>query len=95
MIKRGGETIITKGDTEIFAGDDIILSVPPYEPSGQDQLEEHNISKTSPWRDRAIGELDIPEDMLIALIVRNDETVIPDGQTVLRENDTVVMYRQA
>jgi len=33
--------------------------------------------------------------MLIALIVRNDETVIPDGQTVLRENDTVVMYRQA
>ena len=33
--------------------------------------------------------------MLIAMIVRDDETVIPDGKTVLRENDTVVMYRQA
>lgn len=95
MIKRGNETVITKGNTEIFAGDDIILSVPPYEPNGQDQLEEYSISKTNSWCDKAIGELDIPEDMLIAMIVRDDETVIPDGQTVLRENDTVVMYRQA
>ena len=87
--------MITKGDTEIFGGDDIILSVPPYEPNGQDQLEERSISKTGPWCDKAIGELDIPEDMLIAMIVRDDETVIPDGKTVLRENDTVVMYRQA
>ena len=40
-----------------------------------------------------LGELDIPEDMLIAMIVRDDETVIPNGQTVLKENDIIVMYR--
>lgn len=94
MIKRGNETVITKGDTEIFAGDDIILTVPPYEPSEQDQLEEHNISKDSQWCNKAIGELDIPKDMLIAMIIRDGGTVIPNGQTVLKENDKVVMYRQ-
>lgn len=93
MIKRGNETVITKGDTEIYAGDDIILTVPPYEPSEQDKLEEHNISKSDPWCDKAIEELDIPKDLLIAMIVRDEETVIPNGQTVLRENDIVVMYR--
>lgn len=93
MIKRGNETVITKGGTEIYAGDDIILTVPPYEPSEQDKLEEHNILKSDPWCDKAIEELDIPEDLLIAMIVRDEETVIPNGQTVLRENDTVVMYR--
>ena len=93
MIKRENETIITKGDTEIFAGDDIILTVPPYEPSEQDKLEEHSITRLDPWCNKAIGELDIPEDMLIAMIVRDDETVIPNGQTVLKENDIIVMYR--
>ncbi len=93
MIKRGNETIITKGETEIFSGDDIILTVPPYEPSEQDKLEEHSITRLDPWCNKAIGELDIPEDMLIAMIVRDDETVIPNGQTVLKENDIIVMYR--
>ena len=58
------------------------------------QLEEHNISKDSQWCNKAIGELDIPKDMLIAMIIRDGGTVIPNGQTVLKENDKVVMYRQ-
>ena len=38
MIKRDKESIITKGDTLIRAGDNIILSVPPYTPSENDLL---------------------------------------------------------
>lgn len=93
MIKRGNETIITKGDTEILAGDDIILSVPPYYPSEKEKLQEYSISKADWWCDKTISELNIPDDMLIAMIVRDDETVIPNGQTILRENDVLVMYR--
>ena len=40
MIKRGEETIVTKGDTLVHAGDNVILSVPPYIPSEDEQLEE-------------------------------------------------------
>jgi len=93
MIKRGNETIITKGDTKILAGDDLILSVPPYYPSEEERLQERSISKSDAWCNKAISELDIPEDMLIAMIVRNNVTVIPNGQTVLLEDDILVMYK--
>jgi cell volume regulation protein A len=94
MIKRGKETIITKGDTLILAGDDIILSVPPYTPSDNEKLEEHKIDTLDEWCNQAICNLNIPDNVLITMILRNDETVIPDGNTVLLANDIVVTMKQ-
>jgi cell volume regulation protein A len=94
MIKRGKDTIITKGDTEIFAGDDIILSVPPYTPSDNEKLEERRVDRLDEWCNRAICDLDIPDNVLITMIIRDDETVIPDGKTILLENDVVVVMYQ-
>lgn len=93
MIKRNGETIIPKGDTEILANDTVILSVPPYVPSEEEKLEEIEIQQTHPWCRKAIGELGLKEDELIALIFRNGETIIPDGKTTVLEGDKVVLYR--
>lgn len=93
MIKRNGESVIARGDTDILAGDDVILSVPPYMPSEQDKLQERFISKSDDWCDKAISELDIPSDTLIAMVVRGEETIIPDGKTVLYDKDIVLMYR--
>lgn len=93
MIKRGKETIITKGDTEIKADDSIILSVPPYTPSDSEKLEERVIGRRHNWCGKSIGELKLSEDELIAMIIRGSETVIPDGKTIIRENDIVVMYK--
>lgn len=90
MIKRDQETIITKGDTQILAGDNIILSVPAYEPTDNDQLLEIQIDKTHPWCGKVIADLNIPEDELLAMIIRDGQNLIPDGKTVIRENDIVV-----
>ncbi len=94
MIKRDGKTIITKGDTKIKPGDTVILSVPPYVPTDEETLEEIVIDKDNKWCGRHIGDLDLSKDELIALILRNDETIIPDGKTIIAENDTVVLYRE-
>lgn len=93
MIKRGNETIIAKGDTDIRAGDDVILSVEPYVPSEEEKLQERHITKKDGWLNKTIGELNIPKDTLIAMIVREGETIIPNGKTVVKENDIVVMYK--
>ncbi len=93
MIKRGDESIITKGETVIKPEDTLILSVPPYVPSEDEQLEEIMIDKKHPWCRKTIGELGLGEDELIALIVRNTETIIPYGRTVILDGDTVVVYR--
>jgi cell volume regulation protein A len=94
MIKRKNETLITKGDTQILAGDDIILSVPPYTPSSNEKLEERHIDTLDEWYNQPICNLNLPDNVLITMIIRDDETIIPDGKTVILENDIVVTMRQ-
>lgn len=93
MIKRNHKTIIPKGDTKILARDSIILSVPSYEPSGKENLEEILIEPGHKWCNKRISELNLPGNILIALIKRGDESLIPDGKTFIRENDLVVTYK--
>ena len=90
MIKRNGESIITKGNTMILAEDDIILSVPPYSPSESEKLEERIIEKDDSWCNKAISELKISKHKLIAMVIRDNQPIIPDGRTVILENDVVV-----
>lgn len=94
MIKRKHETIITKGDTRILAGDNVILSVPAYEPADNEQLIETYIESSHAWCNHSIAELNLAPNELIAMIIRGDETLIPDGKTQILENDTVVTYRE-
>lgn len=93
MIKRGKETIITKGHTKIHAGDNLILSIPPYNTNETENLEERYITKSDEWCDKTIGELHLPKDVLIAMVIRGEESIIPDGKTMLMENDIVVMFQ--
>lgn len=93
MIKRDKDTITTKGDTLILAGDDIIFSVPPYTPAENEELEERIITKKDAWCNKTIGELELGADELIAMVLRGGESIIPDGKTRLCENDVVVLYR--
>lgn len=94
MIKRNHETIITKGNTQILAGDSIILSAPSYTPSGNEKLEENHIDIGHAWCNHTIAELKLNPDELIAMIIRGEESLIPDGKTMILENDVVVTYRE-
>ena len=93
MIRRGEETIIPKGDTVILAGDSVILSVPSYDVQDEINLQEIPIERDHVWRDRMIEELELPDEVLIVLIKRGAENIIPRGKTVIRENDVLVMYQ--
>lgn len=91
MLVRGNQKIVTRGDVEIKAGDDIILSVPPY--NSKEKLKERQIGKNHAWCNKAIEEIKIPKDTIIAMILRDGETIIPDGKTQIVENDIVVLYQ--
>lgn len=94
MIKRNGKTIITKGDTVILAEDNIILSIPAYNPGGHEKLEEIHIDATHHWVNKKIVDLNLPSDELIAMIIRGNENIIPDGKTTIYANDVVVTYHE-
>ena len=93
MIKRHGETLIPGGDTRILAGDTIVLSVPAYESGGQEHLEEQEITPKHRWCNKTIAELMLPHGTLIVLVRRDNENIIPNGQTEILEGDHVVIYR--
>jgi APA family basic amino acid/polyamine antiporter len=47
--------------------------------------------KTAPLINREIRDLDLPEGSLIALIHRNQQIIIPQGSTILLENDRLTI----
>lgn len=93
MIKRAGETVIPKGNTRILADDSVILSVPAYHGKNDIQLEEIVIDRQHEWNGRNISELQLPENVLIAMIKRGEQNIIPSGHTIIMENDIVVVYK--
>lgn len=94
MIKRDKETLIPRGNTRIHANDTLILSVPAYRSKNDGKLKEIQITLTHPWCGQCIADLDLPENLLIALIQRRDENLIPQGSTRIYTGDRVVIYKQ-
>ncbi len=93
MIKRGQETLIPRGNTKIQAKDTLILSVPAYHSKNDGKLKEILIDPAHNWCDCSIADLNLPENLLIALIKRGDENIIPQGSTIIQANDHVVIYK--
>lgn len=93
MIKRGSNTLIPRGNTTILSGDTIILSVPAYRSENDGKLKEILIDPAHNWCRCAIADLNLPDNLLIALIKRGDENIIPQGNTIIQENDRVVIYK--
>ena len=55
------------------------------------QLVELAIPGTSPVVGKSIMELSLPKGALIVLITREDDTIVPDGGTVLEPGDTLLV----
>lgn len=91
MIKRGEKTIVPRGDTVVKPCDNVILSVPPVETDKSLKLREISITDSHRWADRKIRDLSLPESLLIVMVKRRDECLIPTGATEILPGDTVVI----
>ena len=69
----------------------------PYRPpieveaTGDLELVEFTVADGSPIADTAVRELELPRDVLVAVIVRGDDSVPPRGSTVIRAGDRLYM----
>lgn len=76
-----------------MADDNVILSVPAYDAKDEVSLKEIVIGKNHKWRDKTVAELNLPEGRLVALLMRDGESIIPQGQTRIQAKGTVVIYK--
>lgn len=91
LILRGEERIIPNGNTVVLAGDKIVLSALSPEENLGICLTEIPIEKDSKWIGKPLSRIKLGEEKLVLVLKRNEKVVIPNGNTVIRENDVLVI----
>ncbi|MDO5457848.1 MAG: potassium/proton antiporter [Atopococcus tabaci] len=80
----GGNITLQENDRLVFAGKQY------FDPKGTD-LKEFKINSFHSWVDQDIVNLDLPDDYLLILVLReDDQLVVPTGFTQILEGDTVI-----
>ena len=90
LVRRGNESIVTRGDTMLLPGDSLILSMPPYIPTGEEMLEETQVLPGNEWIGKNLRELNLPEDRIVVTVLRQGKAIIPDGGTTIQPGDKLI-----
>ncbi len=62
-----------------------------YQEEKSTMLLEYNVSKSSKWMNKTIMDAEIPDDILIVMIKRNGQVILPKGSTEILEKDILVL----
>ena len=68
-----------------------VKSLDDYSAENDVRFISLNIGENHPWRGMKIKELNLPPDLILAVIQRKGETVIPRGDTVIYLHDRIVL----
>ena len=90
LIIRGKKKIVPRGDTVLMKGDLIVLSALSLHDDYDVMLKETVIDNDHEWVNKKLSEIKMDKGLVI-LIKRNDEILIPKGDTVIEANDVLVM----
>lgn len=92
FIKRNGEKIIPCGETEFFENDEILIGTTVINTKDEINLCETIIDKDHEWLNKKINEIGCSCNFLIALIKRNEDYFVPNGDSEILLNDTLIFY---
>ena len=91
LIVRGEEQLVPRGNTTLLEGDVVILSGPSLEKKFKGTLTEVEIDSDSEWLGKTLSQIKLGTDQLVILIRRGKRNIIPDGNTIVKENDLLIM----
>ena len=84
--------IISAGFVDQFS---LIKRLSEYAGEQDIQFIKIQLQKRDSWVGKAIKDLELPHDMIIAMIRRGREQLIPGGDVVLKDNDILVLGASA
>ena len=64
------------------------------EESDIDFIKIH-LDKKHPWNGKTLKELPLPSDLLVVMVARKEETIVPKGDTLLEPGDLLVLAARA
>lgn len=75
---------------------DVMTTFNDFKEDTDIQFSEIIVDADSHWKDRTIKDIGIPKNMLICMVLHDDgSSIVPKGDTVLREKDVVVLCSKA
>lgn len=92
VIIRGEENIIPNGETEILPGDLLVAAAREFENRRNLYLYEINVDKSHKWTGKPLKEVDAGK-VLVVMVKRQEETIIPNGETEILPGDTLVLAK--
>lgn len=93
-IRRGQEVLVPHGDVVLLEQDAVVLGAEPLRDDQHIQLQEIVLRSQHPWNGKAIRDLDISRQTFIVAVRRKRRALIPKGDLILREGDTVTLYAE-
>ena len=71
--------------------EDVMKTFTDYSDESPVKFIKSILSNSHPWIDKAVKDITLPPDTIIALLQRGNEKIVPKGKTILRENDILIM----
>lgn len=92
VINRNNEKIVPKGSTRLLTGDEVLLGTTVAKAENDIKLCEAVVDDGHEWANKKINTIECPKNFLIALIKRDNEAFVPNGDTEIKTGDTLVFY---
>ena len=68
-----------------------LKSINDYSQQADIRFVRLDVGDDHPWRDKAVRDLPLPPDLLLVVIQRGEDVIVPRGDTVLRTGDRIVL----
>ena len=91
MLVRGNESLVPNGETVLSCGDTLIISAKTPGNIKGVMLTEKRLATGDRSIGKSISNVANDKNKLIVLILRDSDVVIPNGATILMENDVLVI----
>ena len=91
IIRKGRTFLAPNGSTKILPEDVLILAAREFQNRDNLTLQEIAVGGKHKFCNKLLKDLKLPSGHLIVMIKRNEETIIPAGNTKIYSGDTLVM----
>ena len=87
ILRHGNERVVPGGDTVIEAGDLLVYAAPTFEARDDFTLREVHVGEHHHWAGKLLRELPDTSRIVIVMLKRGDQSIIPNGDTRIEAGD--------
>ena len=93
-IIRDEEELVPKGETVLKSGDRLVFGAKKFYEEDRIKLNSVKIKERNSWVGLPLKKIPISRQSLVVLIRRGSANIIPDGDTVIKNGDELLVYEK-